>query len=224
MSVFRSSPPEKTWTYKCLNNRCVRRHYLNTSKHVNKKRVPFQTCSMICGPPNLWPQPTIKIVLSSKALKFKSSDIKFSVNSAYKNVNNLLKSAFDIFLREVQEFELGGSGSTGAATGDTSNDDMGKHGSVSKSSNLDNNNNLIVTNDKNDNNEISDNFLPFLSMGGQRKYDVTSFNINAKVTQHADTYLTLHTDESYNLTLSCKYFSASSSYIRRVLNYFILNE
>lgn len=155
---------------------------------------------MICGPPNLWPQPTVKIVLSSKALKFKSSDIMFSVNSAYKNVNNLLKNAFDIFLREVQEFELGNvrRKETGVATGEKGKDSV-------SSSNLDNNNN-VVTNDKNDNNnEISDNFLPFLSMASQKKYDVTSFNINAKVTQHADTYLTLHTDESYNLTLSCKY-------------------
>lgn len=191
-----------------MNNRCVRRHFLSTSKHGNKKRVPFQTCSMICGPPNLWPQPTIKTVLSSKALKLKSSDIKFSVNSEYKNVNNLLKNAFDIFLREVQGFEAGYRGSGGVAT---SNDDvaMGKKGSGSSGGgeNHDNNNNFVEANDKNDNNEISDNFLPFLSMGSQKKYDVTSFNINAKVTQHADTYLTLHTDESYNLTLSCKYIS-----------------
>lgn len=193
-------PPEKTWTYKCVNNRCVRRHYFSTksSKYPNKKRVPFQTCSMLCGPPNLWPMPTIKIVLSSKALKFKASDIKFSVNSAYKNVNNLLKSAFDIFLREIQDFELGvievpsnegsvAGGDNEGAKGESSN----KHDKL-----------LVKNSDKTENNEISDNFLPFLSMGNGKKYDVQRFNINAKVTQSSDTYLTLHTDESYNLTLS----------------------
>lgn len=177
---------------------------------------------MICGPPNLWPQPTIKTVLSSKALKLKSSDIKFSVNSAYKNVNNLLKNAFDIFLREVQGFEAGYSGSVGTAT--TSNDvDAEKRGGSSGTENHDNNNNFVGANDKHDNNvnnEISDNFLPFLSMGSQKKYDVTNFNINAKVIQHADTYLTLHTDESYNLTLSCKYFSFSFLFARCQFNPF----
>uniref|UniRef100_A0A336MDZ8 beta-N-acetylhexosaminidase n=1 Tax=Culicoides sonorensis TaxID=179676 RepID=A0A336MDZ8_CULSO len=205
-------PPEKTWTYKCLNNRCVRRHYLNTSKHANKKRVPFQTCAMTCGPANLWPQPTIKTVLGSKALKFKSSDIKFSVNSAYKNVNNLLKSAFDIFLREIADFELGVVGtaveSSRNINRNNNNNNEGKHGSVN-SKFSDNNNNLVTEEKVENNNEISDNFLPFLSLGSQKKYDVKFFNINAKVTQSSDTYLTLRTDENTDKTVDVKIFAKS---------------
>lgn len=161
---------------------------------------------MLCGPPNIWPQPTVKTVLGNKSLKFRSSDIKFSVQSPNTNVNILLKNAFEIFQKETQELETStGNIDPDVDRGSSSGNSNGRKANCNDNNNNNNNANLnsnsinLVTM----NNEISDNFLPFLSTG--KNYDVARIQINAKVLNHADTYLTLHTDESYNLTLNCKY-------------------
>lgn len=91
---------EKTWTYKCVNERCVRLHYSD----INEERTPFLTCSMLCGSQNIWPKPMESIV-SKNASSFDLKDVQHKIEASVGNVENLLESAFSIFLNEIKQFQ-----------------------------------------------------------------------------------------------------------------------
>lgn len=98
-----TSPPERTWTYKCQENKCIRQHFLGS--HPNEKRIPFMSCTMTCGPSNIWPQPTIKTTLGSSTLTFSSKDIKLKLKTPNRLVDELYQSAFILFQRDVENLE-----------------------------------------------------------------------------------------------------------------------
>lgn len=52
---------------------------------------------MICGNIHIWPMPTGIISLSSHSLTFDSNQIKFNVQSAFKDAKQLLMNAYEIF-------------------------------------------------------------------------------------------------------------------------------
>ena len=100
------SPPEKTWSYKCVNHRCVRTHHPNK----DEKRTTFLTCSMLCGTQTLWPEPSVKSLIGTNANRFRLTDVQYKVQTPFKNVESLMESAFSIFLEEIKQIKraLGG--------------------------------------------------------------------------------------------------------------------
>ncbi|XP_059614024.1 probable beta-hexosaminidase fdl isoform X2 [Phlebotomus argentipes] len=94
---------EKTWTYKCVNDRCVRQHYL--TEHHRERRVPFLTCSMTCGAPNIWPEPTGKVTLGSKSLTFATAHVKANVETPFEKVESLFRDAFLVFMDDLRLIE-----------------------------------------------------------------------------------------------------------------------
>lgn len=94
------SPQEKTWTYKCVGERCVREHHT-----PGAKRVPFMSCAMICGTSNIWPMPTGKVSLSSRSLTFKSNQIQLNVKTEFDEAKQLLDSAYNVFLVDLKALE-----------------------------------------------------------------------------------------------------------------------
>lgn len=89
---FDCSALEKGWTYKCVGDRCVREVYV-----PDTKRIPFMSCAMICGNIHIWPMPNGLISLNSHSLTFDSNQIKFTVQSAFRDAKQLLMNAYDIF-------------------------------------------------------------------------------------------------------------------------------
>jgi beta-hexosaminidase Fdl len=111
-----NSPPERTWTYKCINHRCVRQHYAGG----DEKRTTFLTCSMLCGPQTLWPEPSIKSLIGTNANSFQLSDVRYKVQTPFKNVENLMESAFSIFIEELKQIVHASGGKTPDLTPRTS--------------------------------------------------------------------------------------------------------
>lgn len=106
-SLFYShSPPEKTWTYKCINQRCVRQHYSNK----DEKRTTFITCSMLCGSQVLWPEPSIKSLVGINANSFNLNDVQYKVQTPFKNVELLMGNVFTVFLEEIKQIKRASGG------------------------------------------------------------------------------------------------------------------
>lgn len=151
---------------------------------------------MLCGPPNIWPQPSIKTVLGSKALKFTSRSFLLHMDTNFETVNNLLTKAFEVFVDEVKNLETNlkdGNKLQESQTSLSSNPSENQHDKFKFS-------NDIVTSS----NDLSDNFVPLVIPFNRITYDIESFQIVFKGITNEETYLTLNTDESYNLTLSRK--------------------
>lgn len=169
------SAPEKTWTYKCTEGKCVRHHYLGEQF---EKRIPFLTCSMTCGPSIVWPQPTIKSTIGTDALSFMSDGITLKLKTIFKKVDELFRQSFEIFRDEIKLIE-------------NANEESLK---VDKEKEQKENNiNVLVNND----NEI-------INGRNKRHADGLNFEVEVIIRKYHDIYLTLDSDESYNLTVSRK--------------------
>lgn len=167
------SPPEKTWSYKCVNHRCVRTHYSNR----NEKRTTFLTCSMLCGSQTLWPEPSVKSLIGTNAVSFHINDVQYKVQTPFKNVENLMESAFSVFVDEVRQIKHASGGST---TEDELKSSTKSYRESPYSS--------------------STRAGTFTSP----KRNLTTVNIYVNVVKTADVHLTLATDECYNITMSSK--------------------
>lgn len=108
------SPPEPTWTYKCVSDRCVREH-----STPGEKRVPFMSCAMICGSLNIWPLPTMKADYSIKSLTFGVDDIQVDVKTKFGEAKKLMLDAFDIFLFDVRHLAGRAQKSSAESASDT---------------------------------------------------------------------------------------------------------
>lgn len=96
-------PTEKTWTYKCENDKCVRYHYLTETN--GEKRVPFMTCSMTCGDVNVWPHPTKRVGVLSSSIKFSAENIQLKISTSFQEVERLYRKSFHVFLRELKQIQ-----------------------------------------------------------------------------------------------------------------------
>lgn len=97
--LYFRSPPEKQWSYRCINHRCVRQHFSNKGE----KRTTFLTCSMLCGSQSLWPEPSIKSLIGTNAVSFHLNDVQYKVQTPFKGVESLTESAFSVFVDEVRQ-------------------------------------------------------------------------------------------------------------------------
>ncbi|ALC40696.1 fdl, partial [Drosophila busckii] len=98
-------PVEKSWTYKCMHDRCVRVsfNYKNTAE--SGKRVSFISCSMTCGDINIWPHPTIKSLVSAKTLRFSVEDVQLRLDTPHRAVRKQLKLAYDWFIKDLRQIQ-----------------------------------------------------------------------------------------------------------------------
>lgn len=94
---------EKSWTYRCIGEKCVREHYY--ADDGIGKRIPFMSCAMICGEPHVWPRPTNKTTLSSQSLTFDSDQLNIDVVTAFPEAKQLMLQAYEIFLYDLKLLE-----------------------------------------------------------------------------------------------------------------------
>ncbi|XP_058837708.1 probable beta-hexosaminidase fdl isoform X2 [Topomyia yanbarensis] len=185
------SPPEKIWTYKCVNNRCLRQHYVaadhpESAGSGSGKRVPFLTCTMTCGPINIWPQPTGKTTIGSKASRFQLADTFVHIKTNFKPVENLLREAFGVFRDELRAVLV----AHGVPRDDVDSSSMTEDNEVTKGRDSDS--------------EIAENpgMIRFSKAADENRFDIEKFDVRITVQKSPETHLTLHTDESYNLSVS----------------------
>ncbi|XP_055379394.1 probable beta-hexosaminidase fdl isoform X2 [Condylostylus longicornis] len=200
-----SNPPEKTWTYKCEGDKCIRQHYL--TEDTAEKRVPFMTCSMTCGDINIWPHPTIKTAFSSKSLRFTVFDIELSIKTEFKNIETIFRNAFGLFLIDLKHIEkLDISSSIASNSGNNFNNN--NRNNINNNINNNNNfvsNNQILNNNQNSNsqtNSIKQNneIHSFLIKQKRLNCDIDKFVVEVNILKSNEVHLTFDTDESYNLT------------------------
>jgi beta-hexosaminidase Fdl len=198
--IFFLSPTEKTWTYKCLNNRCIRHHFLG--EYTDEKRMPYITCTMKCGPLQIWPQPTIKTTLGSSSLNFKLDDLHLKLGSSFDNVNNLIKDAFVIFRREIKVLENSSSNNYNNNNNNNRNSNLRDK----ERTKFDVINDNVFNNDENERKSGGIDTTIFGIRNKQRHHDLEEVLVYIHVKKSIDIHLTLDTDESYNLTLTRKYY------------------
>ncbi|XP_035793612.1 probable beta-hexosaminidase fdl isoform X1 [Anopheles albimanus] len=243
------SPIERSWTYKCVNNRCVRHHFVDgveenfdsnnlhaqsaqqqqphaasgstgstASKTAGGKRIPYQTCAMTCGPINIWPQPTGATTIGSKTSRFRLSDMRLKVNTAagFEAVERLLHDAFDVFRSELRGIlvargatleEIEGAmpanaippelrnGVPGGATVTANNGDAAARDGADAGPG-------IPANGQSANEKYKGGALHFFTLVSDKRYDVDTVEVSVHVEKSAETYLTLHTDERYNMSVT----------------------
>lgn len=178
--MIKISPPEKTWTYRCVANRCVREHFLNDNLFHHQKRTPFLTCTMTCGAmPNVWPNPTGKLIGSSRSLTFQSHNVRLQIATKFNDVERLLEEAFGIFLADIKGMESGDSmdvemkSKLGAPQPDAYNEQT--------------------------NEQVSEQVTH-----RNRNCDIQNVDVNVAVSHSEVTFVHLDMDESYNLTIKSK--------------------
>ncbi|XP_062542125.1 probable beta-hexosaminidase fdl isoform X2 [Armigeres subalbatus] len=187
----KANSPEKAWTYKCVNNRCVRQHYIEPSDpesafggSTTGRRVSFLTCTMTCGPINIWPQPTGKASIGSKATRFSLANMHFNVKTAHKPVEDLLWDAFRVFKEEIRAVLVAHS----------AGDDEGDSSSATESGASEQQENGAKIGSP-----VSK--IRFYKTVDDSQLDVDRFDMRIHVVKSPDVHLTMHTDESYNMTV-----------------------
>lgn len=166
------SPPERSWSYKCINQRCVRQHYSNK----DERRTTFLTCSMLCGPQTLWPEPTTKSLVGTNANNFNLNDVQYKVQTPFKTVESLMESAFSVFLEEIKQIKLA---SGGKSTEDDPKASTKAYRDVTYSGSR-------------------------VETSTTHRRNLTTVNIYVNVIKTAEVHLSLKTDECYNLTVTSK--------------------
>ncbi|XP_055315467.1 probable beta-hexosaminidase fdl isoform X1 [Sitodiplosis mosellana] len=180
------TPLEKAWSYKCVGDRCVREHHL-----AGTKRIPFMSCAMICGTSNIWPMPTGKVSLSSRSLTFKSNQLQFDIKTAFSEAEQMLNSAYDVFLFDLKSLE-----EQHTRTSSQSND-------VEKNKNK-NKNNQQINGEKSadDNGQKADSAKMKVDENANQSCDINKFIINAEIQTMGDVFLHMDVDESYELNVT----------------------
>uniref|UniRef100_A0A182QIR3 beta-N-acetylhexosaminidase n=1 Tax=Anopheles farauti TaxID=69004 RepID=A0A182QIR3_9DIPT len=236
-SAIPISPIERSWTYKCVNNRCVRHHFMDgvveefetsnggvhqqspqqphtgpasstsNSASSSGRRIPYTTCTMTCGPINIWPQPTGATTIGSKTTRFRLSDMHVKIVTNFEPVEKLLREAYEILRSEVRGAMV--------AHGATLEEIEGAvpAGTVPAGVPMPSPEQRLAT-EMNDAATAADKRvgggsadagvgkIHFFKLVSDKRYDVDAFEVNIHVEKSGDTHLTLHTDESYNLTVT----------------------
>lgn len=128
---------------------------------------------MTCGSLNIWPKPTIKASVSSRALSFTSDDIQFDVKTEFSESKKLITDAYDIFLFDLKKLE--GKAVTNGVTVETKNDKM---------------------------NEVRSKVAVAEDIIDNRHCDIRKFLIYVEILNSADTHIHMNVDESYELSLN----------------------
>lgn len=134
---------------------------------------------MTCGSvPYIWPNPTGKLIGSSKSLTFQSHNVRLQTSTKFNDVERLFEEAFNIFLADLKGLE----------SGNTLDMEIPKR---------------YVTPDSNNekiNEQDSDQFT-------HRNCDIENIDVNVVVSHSEVTFVHLDMNESYNLSIRSKKFS-----------------
>lgn len=189
MNAFR--PVEKSWTYKCENDRCVRTAYHNSGG--NTKRVSFISCSMTCGDINIWPHPTTKSMVSTHTLKFSIEEIQLRLDSPHREVSKLLKLAFDWFIRDLRQIQrLDYSTQVAESTVSEPTSGMRKRRDDAETAETPPAASLFSS-----------------TFGLHRSGDLDSFQVKLSVQDLKDIKFDLDNDESYQISTTCKRYNCN---------------
>uniref|UniRef100_A0A182IJT3 beta-N-acetylhexosaminidase n=1 Tax=Anopheles atroparvus TaxID=41427 RepID=A0A182IJT3_ANOAO len=246
-------PIERSWTYKCVNNRCVRHHFVDgveeefessSSNNVHQqqsqthgagasgssssssstspassKRIPYLTCTMTCGPINIWPQPTGATSIGSKTSRFRLSDMRMKVVTDFPAVEKLLQEAYDVMRTELRGVMVA-HGATleeieGAVPASSlpsvlmplteqqrraeSEESNGEAGSKPGASGMPSDGGAGKRSVPGD---AGVGKIHFFKLVSDKRYDADALEVNLHVEQSPATFLTLHTDESYNMSVT----------------------
>lgn len=141
---------------------------------------------MTCGPINIWPQPTAKATIGSKTSRFRLADLNVHIKAAAQPVEGLLRDAFGVFKEELRATLV----AHGAA---------GEDGEVVAAAGA----SLVTESGKEPGKEPSaDGKIHFYKPVDENRYDVDKFDVRITVLKSPDVYLTMQTDESYNLSVT----------------------
>uniref|UniRef100_A0A182YEG5 beta-N-acetylhexosaminidase n=1 Tax=Anopheles stephensi TaxID=30069 RepID=A0A182YEG5_ANOST len=239
-SAIPVNPIERSWTYKCVNNRCVRHHFVDgveedfdTNAHQQQtpqqqshggplgsggssgsstnsgsssgKRIPHLTCAMTCGPINIWPQPTGATTIGSKTSRFRLSDMHVKIVTRFEPVEKLLHEAYDVMRAEIRGVMVAHGASLeeieGALPAGTV--PVGLQPSATEQRPMATEVNDAATAGRRPSTvDAGVGKIHFFKLVSDKRYDVDAFEVNVHVEKSADTHLTLHTDESYNMTVT----------------------
>lgn len=151
----------------------MRQHY--AAEKSNEKRIPFATCSMLCGGyTKIWPEPT-KSYIGTSANTFSLLNVQYKIKTPFKNVENLLESAFSVFTDELHK--------------------------IFHSSSMSDESSSSTTRLYKDDRQSS---LDYAQMHRKHSNNHTAVNIFLYVLKTSDVHLTLNTDECYNITITRK--------------------
>lgn len=131
---------------------------------------------MLCGPQTLWPEPSIKSLIGTNANSFQLSDVRYKVQTPFKSVENLMESAFSVFVEELKQI-------VHASGGKTTDDALRTSTRSYRDSSFSSSSVASTTN---------------------HRRNLVSVNIYVNVIKTADVHLSLSTDECYNITMSSK--------------------
>lgn len=157
---------------------------------------------MICGEPNIWPMPTGRTKVSSRSLTLSSETATLHVETRFPAVQQLVESAFELFVGDLQVLEANSVTSAAASVG--TNRGASRASSSSSAAATDPANKPKST-DCGNVDEQSQEQQQQQRQRINRNADVKHFNVKVYVTASAEVYLNLDTDESYNLTLTSEY-------------------
>uniref|UniRef100_A0A1S4GU30 beta-N-acetylhexosaminidase n=1 Tax=Anopheles gambiae TaxID=7165 RepID=A0A1S4GU30_ANOGA len=236
-SAIPVNPIERLWTYRCVNNRCVRHHFVDgveedfdtnnahqqqhggqapagagsanagSSSSSPGKRIPYLTCTMTCGPINIWPQPTGATTIGSKTSRFRLSDMHVKIVTKFEPVDKLLHDAYDVLRAEVRAAMVSHGatleeieGAVPAASVPAGVQQLPRAEERSLATEV--NDAATVGRSAGGSETSGVGKIHFFKLVSDKRYDVDAFEVNVHVEKSGDTHLTLHTDESYNMTVT----------------------
>lgn len=85
------------WTWVCANSRCEKQE----KPRGTTESVSLETCNMLCGSTQFWPQPTGPMHLSSIYVTFHMQQLRFEI-AAQDEQRSLLEQAYNIFKSNIQ--------------------------------------------------------------------------------------------------------------------------
>lgn len=173
-TIFR--PSELSWTYECVQDKCVRHHYFKDNKE-KAARIPYQSCAMTCGTAGrgiVVPNPTIKYLLGTKALDFSLDLIHTHIVTPHKEVEKLLHESVMIFLQDLRTLEKSAG-------------EQGNSGSSFENKRGESNGEIVADEDTN--------------KCKTKHCDIDTLNIRIMVEKSDEVFLNLESDEKYNLSI-----------------------
>lgn len=145
---------------------------------------------MLCGPSNVWPEPTIKSLMGTNSNDVILTDIQIKIKTPFKRVENLMENAFLVFLNELKQIEQ-------------SSDHLRNEES---SSNINSKTVSVGANNFDSNDKNANLYESVEKTRHHHRKNLTSVNIFVDILKDPDIHLNLQTDECYNLTVMREYF------------------
>lgn len=83
----------------------MREHYTSDQHNDGVRRVPYMSCAMVCGVPNIWPMPTIKATSGSASSTFQSNSMSLDIITKFDEARDTLQHAYNIFQLDLRSLE-----------------------------------------------------------------------------------------------------------------------